>query len=56
MDVSQDVSTQVDINETEADKKSILLIHRFTKEKSGKYKCSNFDDKRDFTLIIKSKI
>lgn len=53
--VSQDVSTQVDINET-ADEKSILLIHRFTKDTSGKFRCSDAYDEKDFNLIIKSKI
>lgn len=54
MDVSQDVSTQVGINET--DEKSILLIHQFTEESSGKFRCSDFVDKREFNLKIKSKI
>lgn len=52
-EVSQEVSTQVDINET-ADEKSILVIYRFTE--SGKFRCSDAFDKREFNLIIKRKI
>lgn len=55
-DVSNEFSTQVEINETATDCKSILLIHRFTKDKSGKYRCSDTFNKSEFDLIIKSKI
>lgn len=50
------VSTQVTINETAIDKKSILLIHRFSKDKSGKYRCTDAVERREFNLLIKSKI
>ncbi|CAG2192576.1 unnamed protein product [Mytilus edulis] len=52
-DVSYEFSSQVKINVT--DNKSILLIHRFTKDKSGKFRCSDTVSNRDFNVIIKSK-
>lgn len=54
--LSTDVSTQVDIHETASDKKSVLLIHRFTKDKRGNFRCSNTFEEREFILMIKSKI
>lgn len=56
-DVLPKFSTQVDVSETDADEKSTLLIRHFTKDKSGKFIClDTYRDKREFNLIIKSKI
>ncbi|VDI14707.1 Hypothetical predicted protein [Mytilus galloprovincialis] len=51
-EVAHDLSTQVGINET-ADEKSILLIHQFTEDTSGKFRCSDTNNEKDFSLIIK---
>lgn len=53
-DVSNEFSLQVEINVT--DNKSILLIHRFTKDYSGQFRCSDTFNKREFNVVIKSKI
>ncbi|CAC5409090.1 unnamed protein product [Mytilus coruscus] len=52
-DVSSDVSTLLEINETATDKKSILFIHRFTEEISGEFRCSDGVNEREFNLVIK---
>ncbi|CAC5422324.1 unnamed protein product [Mytilus coruscus] len=52
-EVFPEVSTQVAVSETAADKKSILVIHSFSKENSGKYKCRDAVDKHEFILIVK---
>lgn len=54
-DVSSHVSTLVEIKETDTDKKSILIIHRFTEDISGEFKCSDGVNEREFNLVIKSK-
>ncbi|CAC5390334.1 unnamed protein product [Mytilus coruscus] len=53
-EVFPDVSTQVAISETAQDKKSILLIHRFSQDNSGKFRCTDGVDKKEFNLIIKN--
>ncbi|XP_063427158.1 protein turtle homolog B-like [Mytilus trossulus] len=52
-DIFPEVSNQVAVSETAADKKSILLIHRFRKDNSGDYKCTDGIDKKEFSLINK---
>ncbi|CAG2196322.1 unnamed protein product [Mytilus edulis] len=51
--VSTDLSSQVDISETDTDKRSILLIQHFNIDKSGKFICSDSFYTREFDLIIK---
>lgn len=54
--VPTDLSSQVDISETDTNKRSILLIQHFNIDKSGKFMCSDSFYTREFDLIIKSKI
>ncbi|CAG2220641.1 unnamed protein product [Mytilus edulis] len=52
-EVFPEVSNQVAVSETAADKKSILLIHHFSKDNSGDYKCTDGIEKEEFNLIDK---
>ncbi|VDH90424.1 Hypothetical predicted protein [Mytilus galloprovincialis] len=52
-EIFPEVSNQVAVSETAADKKSILLIHHFSKDNSGDYKCTDGIDKKEFNLINK---
>lgn len=54
-DVSSRVSTLVEVKKTDTDKKSVLIIHRFTEDISGEFRCSGGLNIREFNLVIKSK-
>ncbi|CAG2196316.1 unnamed protein product [Mytilus edulis] len=51
-DVLTELSSQVDISESDIDKKSILLIKHFTKDKSGKFRCSVFNRNPSNLVIV----
>ncbi|CAG2197049.1 unnamed protein product [Mytilus edulis] len=51
-DVYSHVSTLVEIK-TDTDKKSVLIIHRFTEDISGEFRCGDGVNVTEFTLVIK---
>ncbi|VDI41440.1 Hypothetical predicted protein [Mytilus galloprovincialis] len=52
-DVYSHVSTLVEIKKTDTDKKSVLIIHRFTDDISGEFRCGDGVNVTEFTLVIK---
>lgn len=54
-DVFSHVSSLVEIKKTDTDKKSVLIIHRFTEDISGEFRCSDGLNDTEFNLVIKSK-